>query len=223
MIGRLWLASRFYFLLTRSLRNRPISACRGTSTGADEENYVPPACAKRLSQVFVKIRQRQIYISSCGKCRSCFPSKHIGRLLSTYHALTVKKYPRVRQWAYFGPPSHQAAGDPIPHRARAPPVSVVLSNRSVVASDLSTMASNKRKIQILKNRVIRPAVIDSDSDSSEEIFSTKKNKKNLETFSYFDLCSLGKVVQFREFCGKTQCLINNTELSKKKFRKSSKT
>lgn len=43
------------------------------------------------------------------------------------------------------------------------------------------MASNKRKIQILENRVIRPAVIDSDSDSSEEIFSTKKNKKNSET------------------------------------------
>ncbi|CAG5043132.1 unnamed protein product [Parnassius apollo] len=39
------------------------------------------------------------------------------------------------------------------------------------------MASNKRKIQILENRVIRPAVIDSDSDSSEEIFSTKKTKK----------------------------------------------
>ncbi|CAG5013771.1 unnamed protein product [Parnassius apollo] len=43
------------------------------------------------------------------------------------------------------------------------------------------MASNKRKIQILENRVIRPAVIDSDSDSSEEIFSTKKTKKDLET------------------------------------------
>ncbi|CAG5046964.1 unnamed protein product [Parnassius apollo] len=39
------------------------------------------------------------------------------------------------------------------------------------------MASNKRKIQILENRVIRPAIIDSDSDSSEEIFSTKKTKK----------------------------------------------
>ncbi|CAG5016438.1 unnamed protein product [Parnassius apollo] len=43
------------------------------------------------------------------------------------------------------------------------------------------MASNKRKIQILENRVIRPAVIDSDSDSSEELFSTKKTKKDLET------------------------------------------
>lgn len=43
------------------------------------------------------------------------------------------------------------------------------------------MANNKRKIKILENRVIRPAYIGSDSDSSEEIFSTKKNKKDLET------------------------------------------
>lgn len=43
------------------------------------------------------------------------------------------------------------------------------------------MAGNKRKIQILDNKVIHPAVIDSDSDSCESIFCIKKPKKELKT------------------------------------------
>lgn len=40
------------------------------------------------------------------------------------------------------------------------------------------MANNKRKIQILESREIRPAGINSHSDSSEDIFSIKKIKKD---------------------------------------------